>query len=148
MEDLVPLLQLQMENGGEASLAVKGVSMMPMLISNRDRVWLKADCSQLKAGDVILYRRDNGHYVLHRIIKKGNPMICCGDNQWQKEQVHSQQLIAVVTSFERAGVRHQLAEKGYRCYTWAMVALFFLRRPYIALRRFAGRVLARRRSKS
>lgn len=147
MEDLVPLLQLQMENGGEAMLAVRGYSMMPMLISDRDWVWLKADCSHVKSGDVILYRRDNGRYVLHRIVQLGDPFICCGDNQWQKEQVYPRQLIAVVTSFERNGVRYQLDAKGYRCYSWAMVSLFFLRRPYIALRRFMGRFFMGKRVK-
>lgn len=140
MEELVPLLQLQMENGGLACLTVTGYSMMPMLISSRDKVWLSGDCSQLKAGEVILYRRDNGCYVLHRIIKMSDPMICCGDNQWEKEKVYFRQVIGVVTAYEKNGQHIQLNSFHYCCYRWLMVSLFCLRRPYITARRRVGAI--------
>ena len=103
METLVPLLQLQMEQGGQASLTVTGSSMRPMLVSYRDSVLLTPVNGQLHLGDVILYRRASGQYVLHRIIKQTEPMICCGDNQWQQEEVFASQVIACVSAFCRNG---------------------------------------------
>ena len=38
MEELMPLLQLQMEASGSAKLTVTGWSMMPMLHNRRDSV--------------------------------------------------------------------------------------------------------------
>jgi hypothetical protein len=39
-----------------------------------------------KKYDVIFYRRENGQYVLHRIIKiKKDGYVCRGDNQTAKE---------------------------------------------------------------
>ena len=51
MEELVPLLQLQMETGGSARLIVTGYSMMPMLHHRKDSVVL--DTSDLNEDQVI-----------------------------------------------------------------------------------------------
>lgn len=40
MEELAKLLQLQLDHGGEATLTVTGVSMLPMLYNRRDSVKL------------------------------------------------------------------------------------------------------------
>ena len=140
MEALVPVLQLQMAHGGEAAVTVTGTSMLPMLTPIRDKVWLRSCCDQLQCGDVILYRRENGQYVLHRIVKLSQPMICCGDNQWQKEYVQQSQVIAVVTSFYRRGKRYTTNAWTYRLYTWLMIALLPARRHYIAIRRRLGKL--------
>ncbi len=143
MEELLQLLQLQMEQGGRAALTVTGSSMLPMLTPLRDRVWLEPIRGELRSGDVILYRRENGQYVLHRIIKLSCPLICCGDNQWQKETVQPQQLLAVVTAWETSGKHRTLQSLTYRLYTWLMVSFFPLRRPYIAIRRQLGKIRRR-----
>lgn len=143
MEELVPLLQLQMEQGGQAPLTVTGFSMHPMLTPLRDRVWLRAFQGDVRRGDVILYRRDNGQYVLHRVIKLAEPLICCGDNQWQKEEVFSSQVIAVMTAFDRCCKCYSRKAWTYRLYNGFMVSFFFTRRPYIALRRMFGRLRRR-----
>ena len=140
METLVPLLQLQMEQGGQASLTVTGSSMRPMLVSYRDSVLLTPVNGQLHLGDVILYRRASGQYVLHRIIKQTEPMICCGDNQWQQEEVFASQVIACVSAFCRNGRQYAVEDMAYRLYVWLMVRLFFLRRPYVVIRRALGNI--------
>ena len=68
MESLLPLLQLQMDNGTKAPLCVTGTSMLPMLTPQRDTVYLEKCTQALKSGDVILYRRATGEFILHRII--------------------------------------------------------------------------------
>lgn len=146
MEDLAPLLEMQLESGGKARLTVTGYSMMPMLRNHRDTVELIAPTGQLKRGDIALYRRDNGRYVLHRIIGlRGGDYICCGDNQADREPVRQEQVLAVVEGFVRNGKHHSLTEPGYRLYAGLWVHCFWLRRPYIAIRRRLGRL--RRRHK-
>lgn len=141
MEELIPLVKLQLENGARAQLTVTGYSMMPMLRNRRDRVELIPAGEQCHAGDVALYCRDNGQYVLHRIVAcTPNGYICCGDNQAMREPVRHDQLLAVVDAFVRKGKRCEVTDLGYRMYTAIWVKLFFLRRPYIGIRRCLGRL--------
>lgn len=141
MESLSELLMLQLQNGGHAHLTVTGCSMQPMLCHRRDTVELIPVSKKQKAGDVILYRRENGQYVLHRIIAETEDgYICCGDNQAMREPVAHGQLLAVVDGFVRKGKRHTVEDPGYRLYTAVWVKLFLLRKHYIALRRCLGRL--------
>ena len=140
METLVPLLQLQMENGGRANLTVTGYSMMPMLRNRKDTVELAKAEGVQKKGDIILYKRDSGAYVLHRIISvKNGGYICCGDNQYEREPVSVDQVLAVVTGFARKGRSYTVKDCAYRLYAALWVGLFPLRKSYIAVRRRLGR---------
>lgn len=140
MEDVAHLVQVQLTSGGIAQLNVTGYSMMPLLRHRRDRVQLAPVTGEEKAGDVVFYRRENGKYILHRIIRVSpDGYICCGDNQAEKEEVSRQQLIAVMTAFTRKGKRYPITCLGYRVYTALWVKLFWLRPAYIFLRRRLGR---------
>lgn len=133
---------MQLDNGGRASLTVTGSSMVPMLHHRKDSVVLIPITGKQKKGQVILYRRDNGQYVLHRIIAVNKDgYVCCGDNQFVREAVSHDQLLAVVDQFTRKGKTYACDDPGYRAYTAVLVNMFFLRRPYIILRRYLGRLL-------
>lgn len=143
MEELMPLLQMQMETSGSASLTVSGVSMIPMLYHRRDSVLLEPVKAPMKRGDLILYRRHNGAYVLHRILKaKTDHLICCGDNQCCREQVLAEQVLAVVTAFTRKGRHYTVQGRGYRCYVALWVGFYPLRWLYLGCRRVLGRMRA------
>lgn len=140
MEELAKLLQMQLDNGGRATLTVTGVSMLPMLRDRRDSVELITATQPPKKGDLILYRRVNGQYVLHRIIRAdAEEFICCGDNQWEQESVAASQMVAVVQGFSRAGKSYTVTHMSYRLYVWLWTGLFPVRRPLIALRRMLSR---------
>ena len=64
---------LLIDAGETLSLPVLGNSMSPFLVHRRDTVYLKKPDRPLKAGDIVLYRRKNGSYILHRIhsVKNG-----------------------------------------------------------------------------
>lgn len=141
MDALSELVMLQLENGGRAQLTVTGCSMQPMLCHRRDTVELVPVSGSQRPGDVILYRRENGQYVLHRIIAlTPEGYLCSGDNQAMREPVAHDQLLAVMDGFTRKGKRYGLDATGYRVYTWIWVKLFFLRKYYIAIRRCLGRL--------
>ena len=60
----------------------KGTSMNPLLKSGRDRVLIETPKSRLKRGDVALYKRVSGTYVLHRVYKVlPFSYVFWGDNQ-------------------------------------------------------------------
>lgn len=139
MESLAEVIALQLNTGGRANLTVTGSSMLPMLRHRRDAVTLIPADGRQKKGDVILYRRKNGRYILHRIIAtEQDGYICCGDNQAVREPVASEQVIAVVDGFTRKGKAYKIDAPGYRLYTAVWVGLFPLRRYYISLRRRLG----------
>lgn len=142
MEALAELLCLQMESGGVARLVVTGSSMHPTLCHRRDAVILRPVERGLKRGDIILYRRESGRFVLHRIISnpKRDIFFCSGDNQWQKEQVTISQVLAVTDGFIRNKKKVKEDDPGYRLWVNTWLFLFPVRRPILALRRFLGRI--------
>lgn len=148
MEELMALLSVQMEKGGSARLTVTGYSMMPLLYNLRDSVTLVPADGKEKKGDIILYKRENGAYVLHRIIDivEGG-YICCGDNQYMREQVAFQQILARVTAFTRKGKRIPVENKAYQRYVTAWIFFFPLRGMYIPVRRCLGRLIRKFKTK-
>jgi hypothetical protein len=135
MDALAEVVRLQLSNGGKATLTVTGSSMMPMLRNRRDTVVLVPSGNE-KKGDVVLFQRTSGSYVLHRIIKTTEAgYICCGDNQAEQEPIEKEQLVAVMEGFTRKGKYYDRNAAGYRLYQTVWVELFFLRRYYIWIRR-------------
>lgn len=139
MEELAPILELQLQQG-TAALIVTGSSMHPTFRSGKDTVYLRPVTDSLRKGDVILYRRENGQYILHRIVSVPNQgrFVCSGDNQIQPEQVRTEQVAGVVTEFSRAGRRCTVRHPGYRVWVWIWTALFPVRKPFLSVRRVFG----------
>ena len=131
MNALSPLIEEILKTGGTATLTVTGNSMWPMLHHQVSRVRL-APVGELKKGDLPLYRRDNGAYVLHRIlsVEPDGTYTCCGDNQWHPEKgLRREQMLAVVTDFCRTGEYWVSGnDRKYRLYTRIWMAARPLRR--------------------
>ena len=82
------------EGNREVAVPVAGSSMTPFL-HHGDTVYLNPVDAPLKKGDVVLYTRPNGRYILHRIVKV-NPdgsYIMLGDAQTQRERIESRDAI-------------------------------------------------------
>ncbi len=91
--------------------------MLPMLRQGVDTVVLSPVPEQLRKYDIPFYRRDNGQFVLHRIVAVGESYTCIGDNQFELEPgVRKEQVIAVVSAFSRGGREIPVTSLGYRCY--------------------------------
>jgi hypothetical protein len=99
-----PLLGL-LEDVESVPLVISGNSMNPFLVHGRDTVYLSKVKHPLKKGDMILYRRDNGAYILHRICQvDGETYTLVGDAQTQLEPgVRQDQVLAVVNAVCRKG---------------------------------------------
>ena len=139
MEELMKVVRLQLETAGRANLTVTGCSMLPMLRQHRDAVILAPLDRALNPGDIALFQREDGRYVLHRVIAvTPENYHFCGDNQATLETVTQQQVVAKVTGYLKAGKLRGLNGLGYRIYRWIWVHLFCLRKYYIALRRRLG----------
>lgn len=117
MDDLMPLFREQLDAGKTVKFSPRGISMLPMLRQGIDSVVLSPVPEKLKKYDLPLYQRDDGKYILHRIVEAGQTYTCIGDNQFDYETgVRHDQVIAVVTSFTRGQRLHSVNELPYRLY--------------------------------
>ena len=82
---------------------IYGTSMYPMLRQGIDTVHIVKINDKLKRNDVILFQRDNGKYVLHRLLKfKNGKYVFCGDNQFKKDYtIKDHNLIGIMDGFYR-----------------------------------------------
>ena len=89
---------------------VAGVSMRPFL-RNGDVVYLDLPPKKLRKGDIFLFTRPNGQYVLHRLhkIQKDGSYLMLGDSQLIPEPVREEQIRAVVTF---ARIRGEVVKKS------------------------------------
>ncbi|MBP3236409.1 MAG: S24/S26 family peptidase [Bacteroidales bacterium] len=106
-EELVGAIRHIIENEGrEVSLVISGSSMAPFLIHHRDSVLLGPIDRQLIRGDIVLYQRDNGQYVLHRIqrVHADGCYDTIGDAQTESEiGIRRNQIFAIVKNVKRKG---------------------------------------------
>lgn len=108
----------------------EGDSMLPLIRQGKDLVLISEKPEgRLKKYDVPLYKRDNGQYVLHRILKvRENDYVLCGDNRWQKETgISDRQIIGVLTAVIRNGKKLPITDFRYRLYMHLWCDLFFAR---------------------
>lgn len=118
-----PLLAL-MEETGTVPLIISGYSMTPFLLHGRDTVYLSKVDRPLKKGDMILFRRDSGAYILHRILKeeKGTYTLVGDAQTWLEPGIRPDQVLALVTAVRRKG---RLLKPG--SFWWAFFEKVWLR---------------------
>lgn len=117
LEQVMPLIREQLAAGQNVRFKPRGISMLPMLRQGVDSVVLSPLPDKLRKYDIPLYQRDDGNFVLHRIVKTGKTYTCIGDNQFELEHgVRYDQMIAVVSAFYRGEEYHSVTERKYRRY--------------------------------
>lgn len=93
------------EAGQEVSVTITGNSMSPFMVHHRDRICFKKPDRPLKKGDMVFYQRDNGQFIMHRILKvteEGYDIV--GDAQIDIERgIREDQIFAIVTKVYRKG---------------------------------------------
>lgn len=67
-EEYLNAVSALIAEGREVTVPVRGGSMNPFLVDNRDCVLLVPAPERLRRGDIVLFRRSSGQYVLHRIV--------------------------------------------------------------------------------
>lgn len=125
INDIMPLIEESIKAGQSVRMQVSGISMTPILHDLKDTVVLeKAD--EIKKYDIVLHKRTNGQYILHRVIKKrGNVLTIAGDFETEKEHpVYEDQVIAKVTSFRRNGKDYKVTDFIIKLYSRLWVFIF------------------------
>ena len=112
-----------------------GTSMQPLLKHHENPVVLVPVEGKLKKGDVPFYKRPNGQYVLHRIIKvRKDSYDLCGDNQSALEKgVTDDMIFAKMVGFYRGDEYISVDEKWVKRYARRRMASRPFRRIAAAL---------------
>ena len=146
VEELMPLIKESLQAGQSVRFYPKGISMMPMLRQEIDSVLLSPVRGKLKKYDVAFFQRENGKYVLHRIVSANDTYTFIGDNQFEFEEgICHNQIFAVVTAFYRGDKKVSADNMFYQIYCrvwhWSRSARHFCRRAINWIKRRVKRVL-------
>ena len=113
-----------------------GTSMLPLLRQKRDLMIIdKKNDERCKKYDAVLYKRANGQYVLHRILKvRKNDYVICGDNCYRKEYgVTDNQILGVLTAVVRDGKTVYTSNRKYLLYVHLWCDFFYVRACILAV---------------
>lgn len=128
---LMPLIAAKLDQSGTVKIPARGNSMVPLFRHGRDQVSLQGVQGQdLRKYDMILYRRPNGGYVLHRIVGvRADGYVLRGDGQLIDEYPVSRDwVIARVNGFQRGQRSYTCTHWGYRAYCVLWVNTVWVRR--------------------
>lgn len=142
MSELRPLMSEILQDGREVILTATGTSMLPLLRHKKDRVCLVKPGEQpLKKYDLPLFVREDGKYILHRIVEvTPEGYRVAGDNQWVIEHpVRHSQVIGVVQGILRGGRYISCDGFLYRVYCRLWVSAYPVRRLCLKGKRFLYR---------
>jgi signal peptidase I len=135
MEDLYPLILDSFEKGLTFTFPIHGTSMVPLLHTG-DLVTLEKPKDRLKKGDIALYRRENGAFVLHRVRRvQDKEYTFVGDHQYTIEKgILDSQIIGLVISYQKSGKEKTYTMKNFKYKIYKLLVRISL------LRRVFGRI--------
>ena len=117
----------ELENCGYVVFTNKGVSMMPLLRQDKDVMVIRAKHDGFKKNDAVLFRRENGQYILHRIRRvMGEEYFIIGDNCTSGEIVKREMILGILESVKRSGKEKKLSGAGYGLYVHTLGIRRFL----------------------
>ncbi len=141
-------IERELEEHGQFVCTNEGVSMMPVLRQHRDLMIIgrKPD-HRLRKYDVPVFKRVNGRYVLHRILRVDeDSYVLCGDNQYQREYgIRDEQIVGVLEGFVRDNVTYSVEDWRYKAYVHLWCDFFPVRAFLLCCRGAVGRVKRRLR---
>ncbi len=136
MKELHPFIIEAIRDGGQFVFYPSGISMKPTIIPDEDCVIL-VEVGELKKYDLVLFTRDDGKYVLHRIMKINNGQYTIkGDNQNWTETTTDEKIIAKVSEIRKKDGRIITSDKFTSVMTVARLeSIKFIKRVINKLRR-------------
>ena len=117
-EDIEDIIKETLDSGKSFKISPNGGSMLPLIRQGVDSVYIKKPTEPLKKYDIVFFKRKNGAFVLHRIVKiERDGYALCGDNQWLAEHgIKRCDVIGVACEIERGDVRFSCDDPKYMRY--------------------------------
>ncbi len=126
LSEMLPVIEEMLKADGKVTFIPEGVSMQPVIIGGSDSVTIKKPEGRLKKYDACLYRRENGGFVLHRVIKvMPDSYVMSGDNQYANEKgIRDEQIIGILVSVNKNGKEIECGSFFFKLY------VFFISNPF------------------
>ena len=138
--EAIDVIEEVLASGGEFKMYPRGISMLPLIKKGEDSVVLVRDKEAvLKKHDIAFYKRDNGQFVLHRVMscEADGTYTMCGDNQTFLERgIRADQIIGKVSKLYKKEKLFRFGSLRYKIYLafWCRMRIrLFLRLPKRAL---------------
>ncbi|MBR2043575.1 MAG: hypothetical protein IJ946_04480 [Clostridia bacterium] len=124
LSQLLPAIEEMLLNDMEVTFNTNGSSMLPLLRSG-DSVTVKK-AQAYKKGDVVLFKRDDEGFVLHRIVKiKGDTVYTEGDSLLTRDEpFEKERIIGKAVAFFRKGKKIKISDFKYKVYMLCYVSVF------------------------
>lgn len=121
--------------GRPAATYTSGSSMEPLLYAHKTYVILEPVQGALKPGDLPIYQRPDGIYIIHRLIRQGETWCYTrGDNCLYGETIPKAWILGVVTQIQRNGKIIRVTDRTYRSYVRLWSVLWPLRNLWYRFR--------------
>ncbi|CAK7059955.1 MAG: hypothetical protein DELT_01388 [Desulfovibrio sp.] len=122
-------LAQELEHRGSVVSMIEGTSMLPLLRNGLDAVSIRRISGPPKRGEVVLYRRGNGVFVLHRVVGRNEAgYILRGDNESGLETgVREEDILGVLEGFFRKEHYISCDSLLYRAFSKLWPALYPVR---------------------
>lgn len=128
MSDQSSQLEQQVRSGRPVVSFTVGDSMEPLLYDRSTRVVICRADRPLQPGELPLYRRPNGRFIMHRIIRAdAGQYYTRGDNRCGLEAVPREWVLGVVTEIYRGKHHFSVDHPAYRAYVLLWNAIYPLR---------------------
>lgn len=120
IDQISPMILGLLQENIDVQINITGVSMLPLLVPNRDKVLLTKFDGSVNKNDIVLFRRLNGDFVLHRVYAERNNVVdCVGDSQRVIEKnIPKEKIVAKAIAIERNGKHINIDGFGYKCYVF------------------------------
>lgn len=128
MSEPFSALEQQVRSGRPVVSFTVGDSMEPLLHDRTTRVVIRRADRPLRPGELPLYRRPDGRFIMHRIIRAdAGHYYTRGDNRCGLEAVPKDWVLGVVTEIYRGKGHFPVTHPLYRAYVAVWGALYPLR---------------------
>ncbi len=151
IQNIIPIIAEIFNSGSSLCLTVKGQSMHPFLREDLDRVELSpVFFDGISRADIVLIKRVNGQYVLHRVFRKekGSFYIVGDAQQWIEGPLNPHQLVAVVTAVWRGNRKIEVNNCWWKflsvLWLWLLPFRYQLLKTKRFLRKFFSNMLRMR----
>ncbi len=139
--DVGGVIEEELKKHGTYASITRGPSMRPLFKTGRDMVIIETVKEPLRKYDVVLYTGAHNKYTMHRIIGiRDDVYIIRGDNTYKKEYVKRENIIGILTEFNRRGKRGSVKNKSFKIYSRIWHYLYPVRHILYKIKCFLSKI--------
>ena len=127
-------------------ITLNGHSMEPFIKYQKDTVTIIPINKNIKCGDIVLFQRNDGQYVVHRVFKIKESKVqtlgdgCLSPDAW----IYRSNIVGKIIKIKKNKITVNTDTSLSRCFGIVWMKLLFIRNYYKYIRRIARNLVKRR----